>query len=516
VISGNDRDGITLFDELGTEVMGNLIGLALDGITPVGNKSEGIDIQNSSNIHVGSADPQDRTVISANEAGVRVRTVIVPIGDCCAAPSGVAPAGTRVLGNYIGTDISGFAALGNFFEGVWIQNSPSNTIGGPAEGEGNLISGNGQNIRITEGSLNTVQGNVIGPDLDMLSSLGGENGISLTDAAGNLIGGDNPGEGNVLAGNETGVRIVEPLSQGNVIQGNLIGELPSGAPMGNDKYGIYLVNSGSNTIGGLEAGQGNRIANNGVGVAIQVGGLGSTRKAILSNNIYDNVGLGIDLDDDGVTLNDNMDPDEGANMHQNYPVVQSAEEDSGETTVMGSLNSLPNTGFRIQVFANTECDTSGFGEGEFYVGDELVTTDGSGDAGFEVTFPVALGGQYVTLTATDPDNNTSEFSECVPVSGGARSVQWGDLDCLGDVDESDAFDLILIIAGLSITFSPPCPGTGEVVMVDGISVAWGDWNCDDAVNSDDILPILSVPAGVPYEQGEPCPDIGEFVSVEIT
>src|SRR5262249_12298343 len=49
-----------------------------------------------------------------------------------------------------------------------------------------------------------------------------------------------------------------------------------------------------------------------------------------------------------------------------------------------------------------------------------VTTDGHGTANFTVTLAVAVSpSQFVAATATDPDNNTSAFSNCVGVAGPA-------------------------------------------------------------------------------------------------
>ena len=79
----------------------------------------------------------------------------------------------------------------------------------------------------------------------------------------------------------------------------------------------------------------------------------------------------------------------------------------------GTLNSTPGTTFRIEFFSNGSCDPSGFGEGEVFVGSTSVTTNGSGNASFNVTVPVAVsGGRQMTATATDPGGNTSEFSAC--------------------------------------------------------------------------------------------------------
>ena len=60
------------------------------------------------------------------------------------------------------------------------------------------------------------------------------------------------------------------------------------------------------------------------------------------------------------------------------------------------------------------CDPTGFGEGQTHLGAVTVTTNENGDIGFIETLPVAVGqNRFVTATATDPNGNTSEFSQCV-------------------------------------------------------------------------------------------------------
>ena len=115
----------------------------------------------------------------------------------------------------------------------------------------------------------------------------------------------------------------------------------------------------------------------------------------------------------GVTPNDPGDGDTGANNLQNFPLIASAVSGGGATTIHGTLNSTINTTFRLEFFSNTACDPSGHGEGETFLGFTDVTTDGGGNASFMVTFPTTVpAGQFITATATDPDGNTSEFSEC--------------------------------------------------------------------------------------------------------
>ena len=65
----------------------------------------------------------------------------------------------------------------------------------------------------------------------------------------------------------------------------------------------------------------------------------------------------------------------------------------------------------------------GFGEGARFLGSVSVTTTNVGSAGFSATLPVAVPpGQFVSATATDPNNNTSEFSRSLVVSAAATPL----------------------------------------------------------------------------------------------
>ena len=79
-------------------------------------------------------------------------------------------AGGLVQGNYIGTNASGTAALGNDVAGVIVSEGSNTTIGGTASEARNIISGNAGNgvlVQVVEGpTLNTIiQGNYIGIDV---------------------------------------------------------------------------------------------------------------------------------------------------------------------------------------------------------------------------------------------------------------------------------------------------------------------------------------------------------------
>jgi hypothetical protein len=188
--------------------------------------------------------------------------------------------------------------------------------------------------------------------------------------------------------------------QGNVITGNELG---------------IIAYAGKGIIGGTAAGAGNRIAfNSTYGVSIFAT---AQNVPILGNEIYANGSLGITLNNSNVpTPNDDNDSDTGNNNQQNYPVI-SAVTISPKTTVhvSGSLNSTPSTTFRIEFFANANCDASGNGEGKKFIGIANVTTSTNPvNFGTPLTldFIVPADRHVITATATDPSGNTSEFSVC--------------------------------------------------------------------------------------------------------
>ena len=106
----------------------------------------------------------------------------------------------------------------------------------------------------------------------------------------------------------------------------------------------------------------------------------------------------------------NCDGDTGANNLQNFPVITSAVTNSTTTTIQGTLNSTANTRFRIEFFANAACDPSGNGQGQTFLGFTNATTDASCNASFSLSIPNSVvTGPIITATATDSNNNTSEF-----------------------------------------------------------------------------------------------------------
>lgn len=421
LISGNSRHGID-DGQAGSVIQGNLIGTDASGTSKIANNEGGIRVT-SGGVVIGGTTTSARNIISGNSVGVYVSLFFG------ATPSVI------IKGNYIGTDISGTAKLGN---STGISSGGLTTIGGTEPGAGNLISGNDASGIELSGSNGpaTVQGNLIGTDFTGNQQLGNMTGISLQ-ASQNIIGGGQSGARNVISGNGVAIQIgglVAPGPTGNTIRGNYIGLNGAGtSPLGNSSRGVEVNDSTSNTIGGDQPGEGNVIAFNAAGVVISQS---SFNNVIKGNSIYSNSSLGIDLNFDNIVApNDAGDADTGANRLQNFPVLSAIALNQLGTNIKGSLNSLPNTQFRIDFYSNLACDASGNGEGALPFGTTQVITDALGNAQIDVTFSSQLpANRTITATATDPTGNTSEFSPCdASVTAGSLEFSAFDFNVLEDV-----------------------------------------------------------------------------------
>ena len=406
-------------------IEGNFVGTDVTGTVALPNQTAGVLINGPSGNRVGGT-------VGVTPGGPCTGACNVVSGNTDDVGIGVNGSGSNVVqGNLVGTTASGDGALGNVV-GITVG-GPNNTIGGATAAERNVISANTQYgigvfNRITPG--NVIQGNYIGTDASGTAALGnGSMGIFVGDGDDNLIGGTGPGEGNVISANQVGVAVHQG-SGDNRIEGNLIGTQPDGTtPLGNVLDGVLIsegalgATASDNVVGGTAAGAGNTIAfNGGNGVTVGYGDpigvvLGNS---ILGNSIHSNTGRGIDLRRDGVTANDAGDADTGANDLQNFPILTAASSTATTTTIEGTLNSEPDQTYRLELFSSETCDPSGNGEGRKFVAGVDVTTDAGGDVSpspFTVN-PTTLvaAGQFVTATATDAAGNTSEFAACIVVA----------------------------------------------------------------------------------------------------
>ncbi|HEX9004445.1 MAG TPA: right-handed parallel beta-helix repeat-containing protein, partial [Blastocatellia bacterium] len=255
----------------GNQVLGNIIGLKADGSAALGNR-HGLFIDGAPANSIGGTAAGARNVISGNtQIGVFIN----------------GSATNQILGNFIGTNVAGTAALPNAI-GISISQAPNNTIGGTAAGAGNVISGNTQHGLQIIGAAsigNLVQGNFIGVNANATAALGnGNTGVLLNNSVSNTIGGLTAAARNIISGNVgDGIAIVGSATTGNLVQGNHIGTDPAGtSAIGNGVAGV-LITSGAfaNTIGGTVPGARNLISGNNSGVEL---GMAATTDNLVQGN----------------------------------------------------------------------------------------------------------------------------------------------------------------------------------------------------------------------------------------
>ncbi len=469
-ITGFQEPAIRLAERGGNVLEGNFIGIE-SGAIYTKSKKGGILIESDNN-RIGSADHDPGVCNRAcnlitlspfeqNETyGILIR--------------GLAATGNVIQGNFIGTDITGMETpeepeCAVQYYGVRIEDGASqNVIGGLAPGEGNVISGNQAAGVLIDGSpLNVVQGNLIGIAANGVEpiiappNVRESTGVAILDSVGNEV------IGNTIADINQGVSVYGEKSSNNFVRENIIGKILTTAegatPIGN-QYGVLIESDvpgttvENNTIAynlyGVRVISGvidttiennsihdndfgiwldrvretditaNTIHHNQVGVWLQksTGWEEIDHNRISANSIYDNVGLGLDLDPAGPTLNDMGDADIGPNGLLNYPVLGFAAVTTNGDLHIGATFStgLGSKSYTIEFFANQACDESGYGEGERFLGALEVKTDLAGYALINTTFSQAdvARGEFITATAIDQDGNTSEFSRCEEVLSG--------------------------------------------------------------------------------------------------
>lgn len=407
-------------DEITFAIPGPSIAIALTSPLPVITDSVTIDATTQPGYDgtpvvelngSGAGSPANGLEISASACTVRGLGIEQFAGDGIRIDGGDT---NLVEGCFIGLAVNGVTDLGNAGFGITITGSSGNQIGGFADTSRNVISANkagGIFIEQSGPTGNTVFGNLIGTNAVGSAPVGNTGaGILLgTAGAGNTIGSISAGGSNLISGNSLqGVSCASADASTNVVQGNLIGT------NADDSDAIPNTADGLSVEGSDNLISENRIAFNlGDGIVVGPTGTGNT---ITANRISDNAQLGIDLLPAGVTPNDATDADSGPNSLQNFPVLTAAQSVGTSTMIQGTLESTPNSAFRIEFFTNTECDPTGFGEGEDYLGFVVVTTSAAGTANINAVLSTqAPANAMLTATAINAAGDTSEFGACIAI-----------------------------------------------------------------------------------------------------
>jgi hypothetical protein len=368
-----------------------------------------------------------------------------------------------IVGNVLGLDTDGTTSVANR-HGILVGATPTDpnfeVVQVPATTHGLSIQDNviassvtgsphyaGYGMGLYGSSMidTQIQGNLIGTDVTGQSarpngvgiSIGwGSSGLGQIDAE---IGGTNPGDRNVISGN-LGEGIALWTEPSVYIRGNYLGVAADGTtPMPNNSGPVPDVDNGpladempgfgnivirnyasDNTIGGLQPGEGNVIANSPKAGIVAFTG---SRNRFEGNSIYGNAGLGIDLGNVGPELNDVGDTDgdtsEGedptyANNLQNWPYVVGTDflpnGDLQVTTYVDSEPEETNGPVDVQIY-----ESGPDGQGRRFLGHD---TSDALPGNVTVTIPQAVlgsltwGDRIVTL-AVDDLGNTSEFSDAI-------------------------------------------------------------------------------------------------------
>lgn len=237
IISGNIGDGLFI-EGRENEVRGNYIGVDPSGTQAVPNGGNGITILRARNV-VGGAQPGLGNLISGNR-GSGIKMV------------GHQAQKITIHGNLIGTDTTGLRQVANGAHGIEaLDEAQDIVIGGAEPGQGNLISGNVlDGIHLDAVFIFDAWGNTIGADIDGTRPLpNGANGLGIVDSDNTVIGGSQPGEGNLISGNQLHGVYVERTG-GASLGGNKIGADKDGTgPLPNGANGITIVDSSNINVG---------------------------------------------------------------------------------------------------------------------------------------------------------------------------------------------------------------------------------------------------------------------------
>jgi hypothetical protein len=339
LLSGNGIYGVLIDSGAsGVAVQGNSIGTNAAGTAAVAN-FDGVNVESSNNF-IGGTTSADRNIIFGNStdgilitasgvsvvgnyvgtnaagtaavgngaAGVAVEASRDTIGGVKTGTSNLlsgnlygiviipGSSGVVVQGNSIGTNAAGTAAVGNR-TGIDVAGS-NDTIGSSSGIGGNIISGNSLDGLFFSGSGSTVQGNYIGTDVTGNVALANGIGVEVS-AADNTIGGTTTGARNVISGNSGDGILLDNAASATVVQGNYIGLKAGGTALGNSGNGLEIAGTG-NTIGGTVSAAANAIYNNTLdGILLDKSAGGNVVQA---NNLLSNFQNGLEIAGSGNTI----------------------------------------------------------------------------------------------------------------------------------------------------------------------------------------------------------------------
>ncbi len=526
VLSGNEANGVALSggQGMGNVIQGNLIGTDLTGSLPVPNGADGIAINSAKNTIIGGSATGAQNVISGNGSEFISAGVFI---------EGANATGNVIQQNLIGTDGTGANDVGNSGQGVFINGSPNNLIGGTSTSSRNVISGNGtEGVLINQQTATNVQvqGNYIGVNAagtGVVANSG--DGLRIASSPGNLIGGTASGARNVISGNgAVGIDVLDPFSTGNLIQGNFIGTDFTGTlDRGNALEGVYINGGTNTTVGGNNASMRNVISGNLHGVGINDAGA--------QNNLVTGNFIGTNAFGTGPVLNTFAGVRIAGNASNN---TIGGGGGSGNVIAYNGgdgvfLDQTAGTGNRVdlnQIFLNGGLGIDIFPDG--------VNANDAGDPdtgpnnlqNYPVITDADSSGSGTTITASLNSVASTAFTiqfysdpSCDPQGNGEGQIFIGSIGVntngSGNVNFNPSFATV-VAGGHFVTAIATDPGGNtsefsacfQVAGPPAPTLKQGDVDCDGLVNAVDALKTLRYSVALSVVQTEPCPDIGTVLS----
>ncbi len=265
IISGNARHGVEILGTTNNTVAGNFIGVDQSGNERLGNALGGVVLVSAVSTIVGGPTSTSRNVISGNGRVFGINATNTT--------------DVTVQNNFIGTNAVGDVAVGNLGGGVVFQGTNVGTLI-----QSNVVSGNLSNFSVggtnigsgIEANNAMMLGNIVGLNATGTATLG--NAAFGINGSGNAIGGNGPGDRNVISGNFNDGIVA---GSNSIIRGNFIGTDATGTlAVGNDGLGILVVGA-SNVV------EENTVATNSEGELLLVSG------ASLNQVIGNRLGIGV-------------------------------------------------------------------------------------------------------------------------------------------------------------------------------------------------------------------------------
>lgn len=383
----------------GTSVTGNRVGAGLDGSELVGNGGS-IRVDGVAGVTVSN-----NTVATTAEAAISTsgspqwaRTEAGGIEFRSVQnplPADVTGGGTQIIGNNVGVLPSGAAATSKSAIGIIAWAGASNV----KIDNNTVASVNGVGVQMNGGTGHTVTSNRIGTNAAG-ADLSVPKGVFLTETSGVVTVGT-VGAGNTIRSTDTGVEV---WSDGDDAESVIDGNSITGDDAGVVVYAAGTTVSNNTVTGSL-------LAIGAYGQAENVTITGGVIATLTANSIHGSAGLGIDAP--------------GAPAAPKVIAVRTTQGGQARTTLI--VFDMDDGAGKLEVFANDSCADP---EARHVLG---VTRERNEDEAFRIIQLGSTTRDHFTVTFTNSEGSTSELSPCADVETSPDSDGDGSVDAFDDL-----------------------------------------------------------------------------------